>query len=68
MLRRLANVIYWTCSGIALLIAAGYLWVLLVEGSDRNDALGWIALAAMAVIYLFGLAARYILVGTAKDR
>ena len=62
MIARLANVVYWSCTGTAILFAVGS--VLALPNGRSNDFFGSIALGILAVgAYGFGRAVRYILVG-----
>ena len=62
MLTRLANVIYWFCSAVAILCALGILIALPTGG--RTDYTGSIALCVLALAsYGLGRAVRYVLSG-----
>ena len=65
MLQRLGDVIYWTASGAAVLVFfVGVLTALTQPGSPRDWIVVIVAYSVPAVlIWLAGLAARYILAG-----
>ena len=65
MAQRLGNVIYWTASGAAVLVFfVGVLTALTQPGSPRDWIVVIVAYSVPAVlIWLAGLAARYILAG-----
>jgi len=62
MLGRLANVIYWVCTGLAVLCAIGA--VAALPHGDRTDYFGSIFLAVLAVIcFGVGRAVKYVVLG-----
>ena len=62
MLDRFANVVYWLCTGLAVLSAA--LAVVIVINAKRDDYFGTVFLIVMAAM-LFGIgrAVRYVIAG-----
>lgn len=66
MIERLANVIYWLCTGVAVIpIAAIFIVLLSWGGLPPTRQQHWLFIYAGAAIgiWLFGRAARYILAG-----
>jgi hypothetical protein len=69
MVGRLGNVIYWACSGIAVLVIIAAAWIaIFVILRDSPDApWGYFDMALVAlgglVLWLIGRAAKYVLAG-----
>ena len=64
MLHRLANVVYWLCSAIAITIAVGGLFLGYQGGGlERNPEIVIFILAVALIVWLVGVAIRYVLVG-----
>lgn len=65
---RLGNVIYWTCTGLAILMAAFGIWALTIirpqyAGYADGFKIAVGAVVGSVMLYVFGRAARYVLVG-----
>jgi len=65
MLERLANVIYWTASTLAVLAALFFAWITWSDWASGFDVSRFLILPIIVVpaIYLFGRAVRYVLAG-----
>lgn len=68
MPQRLGNVIYWFCSGTAILIGTFGIWVLIIirpqyAGYADGFMMAIGAIFGSVMLYLFGRAARYVLSG-----
>ena len=62
MLNRFANVVYWLCTGLAVLCAA--LAVAIVINAKADDYFGTVFFAVMAPMFFgIGRAVRYVIAG-----
>lgn len=66
VIRRFANVIYWLCTTLTILFVAGAI-ATAIAGSHQWEVIASIFVAIGAVVWVFGRAVRYILVGPSEQ-
>jgi hypothetical protein len=67
MVARLGQVLYWTASGLAVAVACFGFWFIYLEEGNASPAL-LIPLGIAGLIYLLGLACRFVLAGPKKSQ